>query len=294
MVNEEQSVNSFKTIFSAAGLAAAFTLQGCTVTPLQTDVTSATLANRTSTYQDLKSLPQPRGQIVASVYSFRDQTGQYKPAPSSTFSTAVTQGATALLTEAMKDSGWFITLEREGLQNLLTERKIIRAAQKKPNTPENNADDLPSLLAANVLVEGGIISYDSNIMTGGSGARYLGVGASEQYQVDQVTVNIRVVNVRTGQILNNISTTKTIFSQEIQTGVFRFIEYKELLELEAGFTTNEPRELCVRSAIESALLHIIVDGVEENHRALADMEDINHPTIRKYADEQPLIATSSI
>ena len=67
-----------------------------------------------------------------------------------------------MLISAMNDSGWFIPLEREGLQNILTERKIIRAALKKPNTPSNNNAELPSLLAANILLEGGIIAYESN------------------------------------------------------------------------------------------------------------------------------------
>src|SRR3546814_5035308 len=39
----------------------------------------------------LRQLPPPKKKIVAAVYSFRDETGQYKSAPNSSFSTAVTQ-----------------------------------------------------------------------------------------------------------------------------------------------------------------------------------------------------------
>ena len=274
---------------TAAVVAGTLLLGGCAVSPVPTEESKATLTARTSTYADLRALPEPQGQIVASVYSFRDQTGQYRPAPSSSLSTAVTQGATALLTEAMKDSGWFITLEREGLQNLLTERKIIRAAQKKPNVPENNANGLPSLLASNILIEGGIIAYDTNAVTGGAGARYLGIGAAEQYRTDQVTINLRAINVNTGQILNNVSTTKRVLSKELTTGVFKFVEFKELLELEAGYTNNEPREVCVRSAIEAALIHMIVDGLEEGHWNLSDNADLNHPVVQQYLNETPYI-----
>lgn len=265
-------------------------LSGCsTLPPGNLTKQEPTLSPRTSTYNDITSLPEPKGKIVASVYNFRDQTGQYKPSPASAFSTAVTQGATAMLSQALNDSGWFIILEREGLQNLLTERKIIRASQKQPNTPANNTEDLPPLLAANVLLEGGVVAYDTNIKTGGAGARFLGVGASDQYRVDQVTVNLRAIDVRSGRILTNVSTTKTILSQEIQTGVFKFIEYKKLLELEAGITTNEPTQLCVQSAIEAAVIHMITGGLKNNTWALKNNTDNENDTIQRYINAVPIV-----
>ncbi len=250
---------------------------------------SATLTPRASTYQDLLSLPSPKGKIVAAIYNFRDQTGQYKPAPSSSFSTSVTQGATSMLMSAMTDSGWFIPLEREGLQNLLTERKIIRAAQSKPDVPANNQNTLPSLLSANIILEGGIIAYESNIRTGGEGLRYFGVGGSEQYREDQVTVNLRAIDVRTGRVAHSVMTTKKILSQEITSGVYRFIEFKELLEMEAGTTINEPSQLCVLSAIELALIHLIADGIEQGSWALDNADDLNDSTLTKYLGVEPKI-----
>jgi curli production assembly/transport component CsgG len=269
----------------------AFLAAGCAHSPgpIPPGFAEPTLSPRTSTYNDLKQLPAPKGRIVVSVYNFGDKTGQYKSAPASSFSTAVTQGATAMLAQALHDSDWFITLEREGLQNLLTERKIIRAALKKPDTPSNNDIELPSLLAANVLLEGGIVGYDTNILTGGAGARFLGIGASEQYRMDQVTVNLRAIDIRTGRILNNVSTSKTILSQEVQTGVFKFIEYKKLLELEAGVTTNEPTQLCVRTAIEAAVIHMIVDGLHSNTWQLNDQNEMGDPVINKYSLMEPVV-----
>ena len=269
------------------------TFAGCVSTPIPPSLESARLTSRTSTYDDLRALPVPKGKIVVSVYKFNDQTGQYKPSPASSFSTAVTQGATAMLVQALHESGWFIVLEREGLQNLLTERKIIRAAQKKPNTPVNNADDLPSLLAANVLIEGGVIAYESNVKTGGAGARFLGIGFSEQYRVDQVTVNLRAINVSTGRILHNVSTTKTILSKELQSSVYKFVEYKELLELEAGTTTNEPTQMCVRAAIEAAVIHMLVDGLENRSWSLASESDVSNPVIKRYSEETPKVVIKS-
>lgn len=244
----------------------------------------AKLTPISQSHVDLSSLPPPKGKIAAAVYSFRDQTGQYKPSPDSSFSTSVTQGAASLLVKALLDSQWFIPVEREGLQDLLTERKVIRAVEKPGS--QTGPSDLSTLLPASILLEGGIVAYESNVKTGGAGARYFGIGASELYRTDQVTVNLRAVDIRTGRILNSVSTTKTIFSQQLDTGVFRFIQFKRLLELEAGYTRNEPAQLCVTDAIESAIVHLIVQGVKDNSWALKNPEDLASPTIQAYLDEQ--------
>ncbi len=239
-------------------------LQGCAVRePMTAEYESPTLTPRASTYQDLLNLPRPRGRLVAAVYGFRDQTGQYKASPASSFSTAVTQGAAGMLVDALQASGWFVVLEREGLQNVLTERKILRASQVQPDAAPNIQDNLPSLVAANIILEGAVVAYETNIKTGGQGARYLGIGASQEYRVDQVTVNLRAVDVRSSQVLANVMTTKTIYSIARSANVYKFIEFKELLEIEAGYTANEPAQLCVLSAIESAVAHLITQGVEK-------------------------------
>lgn len=243
---------------------AAVAIQGCAIKePMPAHQEAPTLTPRTSTYQDLLNLPAPRGKLVAAVYGFRDQTGQYKPNPASSFSTAVTQGAASMLVDALQASGWFVVLEREGLQNVLTERKIIRASQNQPEVAPNIRDDLPALMAANILLEGAIVAYETNVRTGGAGARYLGIGVSQEYRVDQVTVNLRAVDVRSGQVLSNVMTTKTIYSIGRSANVYKFVEFKELLEAEAGYTTNEPAQLCVLSAIEAAVAHLINQGVEK-------------------------------
>ena len=176
-------------------------LGGCSMLvdrePVAADVSEpAGLTPMSSTYLDLINLPQPKGKVLVSVYAFKDQTGQYKKSPDSNFSTAVTQGGAAMLVNALLDSKWFIPVEREGLQNLLTERKIIRAALKQ----QDSDNELSALMSANVLFEGGIVAYESNVQTGGLGVRYFGIGASDLYQKDQVTVSLRAVDIRTGRI----------------------------------------------------------------------------------------------
>lgn len=226
-------------------------------------------------HTDLISLPSPKGKIPVSVYSFRDMSGQYKSIPSSSFSTAVTQGSGAILVKALRDSGWFLPLEREGLQSLLTERKIIRATKA--------GKDLTPLMQANILLEGGVIGYDSNIKTGGAGAKYFGIGASEQYRVDKVTINLRAVDVRSGLVINSVTVSKSVLSREVVGGVFRFIKFKRLLELEAGYTDNEPVQLCVQDAIETAVIRLVVEGIRLKSWELANAADMASSVITQFS-----------
>ena len=214
----------------------------------------------TELFADLKNLPKPVGSIPVSVYSFRDQTGQYKPQTNvSSFSTAVTQGANSILIQALHESDWFTPVEREGLQNILTERKIIRAGQ----TDNPNQTELPPLTTAKIILEGGIISYDTNVKTGGLGMEYFGIGASELYREDAISIYLRAVDVRTGQVLLSVATSKKVLSQEMRAGFFRYVSYKRLAEAEAGFSDNEPMSICVTQAIEKALTDLITKGIDK-------------------------------
>ncbi len=257
------------------------TLTGCATSNISTvESMPPHLTVATQTHLDLIKLPRTKGKIVAAVYGFRDQTGQYKPSSENQLSTAVTQGATSMLVKAMNDSDWFIPVEREGLQNLLTERKIIRALE-----PQGDKKTVPPLLSASILIEGGIIAYDSNVKTGGTGARYLGIGINRQYRMDQVTVNLRAVDVRSGRILNSISTTKTIYSYQLAANVFKFTSFKSLLESDVGFTSNEPAQLCVQDSIEAAVIHLIAEGIQDNSWALFSADDLESPVLQRYINE---------
>ncbi|HAX6840562.1 TPA: curli production assembly/transport protein CsgG [Escherichia coli] len=229
-------------------LVAVMLLSGCLTAPPK-EAARPTLMPRAQSYKDLTHLPAPTGKIFVSVYNIQDETGQFKPYPASNFSTAVPQSATAMLVTALKD---------------------IRAAQENGTVAINNRIPLQSLTAANIMVEGSIIGYESNVKSGGVGARYFGIGADTQYQLDQIAVNLRVVNVSTGEILSSVNTSKTILSYEVQAGVFRFIDYQRLLEGEVGYTSNEPVMLCLMSAIETGVIFLINDGID---RGLWDLQN---------------------
>ena len=200
-------------------------------------------------------MPEAKNKIVVGVYNFRDQTGQFKVQDNgSSFSTAITQGSTTILLKALEDTKWFRPIERENLSNLLNERNIIRSTRQEYRKTSNpNEPQLPPLLYAGVLLEGGIVSYDSNIVTGGLGARYFGLGSSAQYRQDRITIYLRAISTSNGEILKTIYVSKTILFQSLDASLFRYVKFKRLLEVETGITKNEPIHMAVTEAIEKAV-----------------------------------------
>lgn len=227
----------------------------------------AVIPKTTQTQRLLQEIPAPSRPVAVAVYGFTDQTGQFKPSETGqTLSRAVTQGAGSILVKALQDAGnrqWFTIVEREQLKNLLNERQIIREMRERYLGEQGvNPQALPALLFAGVLLEGGIIGYDTNTVTGGAGAGFLGIGARTEYRQDTVTVYLRAVSVRTGEVLTTVTASKTIASKAIGASAFRFVAFKELLEAEAGFTTNEPDQLALQQAIEKAVYGLIMEGVD--------------------------------
>lgn len=238
--------------------------------------------------QPLLDLPPAAQPLEVAVYNFSDQTGQYKAVESgSTFSTAISQGGTTMLIKALEDSGWFIPIERENLSNLTTERNIIRNT-KQEYIKNLNPDEppLPPLLYAGLILEGGVISYDTNIITGGIGARYFGVGGSAQYRQDRITVYLRAVSTSNGEILKTVYVSKTILSQAIDASFFRFVKFQRLLEVETGVTQNEPVQLAMKDAIEKAVHDLIIEGIQKQFWSTEAGKEVNDQLVADYLTEK--------
>ena len=263
----------------SCALVLSLALTACSTVPPSNVRSNAKLTPTSQITRDLSRLPRPAVKVPVAVYGFRDQTGQYKSAPESAYSTLVTQGAASILVKALEDSGWFVPVEREGLQNLLTERRIVRAVES-PTDKGKPVINLPNMTPASLIIEGGVIAYESNVRTGGKGASYLGIGASTQYRVDQVTVGLRNVDVRTGQVLTTVSVTKTIYSTQFSASLYKYVDYQKLLQAETGFTTNEPAQLAVREAVESAVLHLTAFGIRDRYLELQDPGEWDHPVVQ--------------
>lgn len=218
--------------------------------------------------QSGKLLPPANGPVPVAVYGFQDKTGQRKSMPNiASLSSAVTQGAESYLIKALQDVGqarWFTVLERVGLENLIKERQMIRQAREQYQGKD--AKPMPPLMFAGIIVEGGIVGYDSNTLTGGSGVRLLGIGASTQYQSDTVTVNLRTVSVSTGEVLTSVTVTKTVLSYMDKFGVLKFIDSgTQSVEAETGTSINESINKAVNLAVQAAVVNTIHEGARKGH-----------------------------
>lgn len=201
--------------------------------------------------------------ITIAVYSFTDKTGQRKPNEKfSQLSSAITQGSEVWVINALQNVGnesWFTVVERVGLDNLVKERQLIRSTREAYEGKE--APQLKPMLFAGLLLEGGVVGYESNIESGGVGARYFGIGGSTEYRVDQVTIAMRIVSVQSGEVLLTTAVEKRIASYKSGADVFRFLDLgTKALEIEAGSAVNEPVNYAVRTAIEAGVVDLIHQG----------------------------------
>lgn len=280
-------MSMFKTAAMALTIAGA--LSGCATT-IEPPTDAPVLQPATPARRELMYLPPPPAPIAVAVYNYPDQTGQLRPSDTvQSLSRAVTQGGTSILVKALQDAGngnWFTVVERENLDNLLKERQIIREMrQRYLGEADTPANVLPSLLFAGVLLEGGIIGYDNNVETGGVGARYLAIGAAKEYRRSTVTVYLRAVSVRTGEVLSSVVTSKTVASVALQSNVFKFVSFDELMEFEAGVTANEPTQIALQQAIEKAVYALIMEGAGSGLWDFAD-KTAGQVWLERYAGEQ--------
>lgn len=238
-------------------------------------------------YSELPSMRGPNGPpITIAVYSFTDKTGQRKPNDKfSTFSSAVTQGSEVFLIKALQDAGngkWFKPVERVGLDDLIKERQLIR--NQRETYEGQNAKQLAPMLVAGIMLQGGVIGYDSNVGQGGIGARFLGIDGNTQYRTDEVSIIIRVVSVHTGEVLLSSGASKTIYSVGTSANVLKFIDAgTKALEFEAGATINEPTTYAVRIAIEAAVVDLIKQGV---NKKLWEFAPLTEEEIAKQANRK--------
>ena len=227
-------------------------------------------------------LPSPAGpKLSVAVYQFADKTGQRKPTPGvASFSTAVTQGADVFLIKALQDVGqgrWFDVVERGNIDALTKERLIIK--QMREAYEGKDAKPLMPMQFAGIIMEGGIIGYDTGLESGGAAYKFLGVGPQTQYSKDIVTVSLRAISVNTGKILAAVTVTKIIYSTADSVAILKSIDpgggilqqvfngntgstsaTAGIFEFESGLTINEPATLAVKTTVEAAVVEMIKEG----------------------------------
>ena len=266
-------------------------LSGCAITQKMGVEYKPEVAER-KLQKEFDTIPTPNGpKVTVAVYSFKDMTGQRKAdAKYASFSTAVTQGAEPFLISALQDVGhgtWFDVVERVNIDNLIKERTIIKQMRDMYEGP--NAKQLMPLQFAGIIIEGGIIGYDSSSESGGAAYRWLGIGPQTQYSKDIVTISLRAVSVNTGKVLATVSVTKTVYSTADSFAMLKFFnDGTQAFEGETGLTINEPGTLAVKATVEAAVVELIKEG---QRKAVWDFREPPKPVVlNKIEEAAPIVA----
>ena len=139
------------------------------------------------------------------------------------------------------------------------------------------------MMFAGMIIEGSVTGYDSNLLTGGSGMRLLGIGATTQYQSDTVTITLRTVSVNTGEVLTTVTVTKTVLSYMDKFGVLKFVEGGEkAIESESGMSINESINRATNLAVKAAVVETIREGVRKGYWAYKAEPQHEEPAVKTY------------
>jgi len=259
----------------------------------ETDPTLTT--QRNGVKKEFESIPAPAAgkPLSVAVYSFADKTGQRRPqANVASLSTAVTQGAETFLIQALQNVGqgrWFDVVERVGIDNLTKERTIIRQMREAYEGP--NAKPLMPMQFAGIIMEGGIVGYDTITTSGGAGMRIFGIGKQTQWSQDTVTVSLRAVSVNTGKVIAVVTVQKTILSTADSATALKFFDQgTQAFEAEVGLTINEPGTYAVKAATEMAVVELIKEGARKGiWEYKPDTLAVIHPPVSEKKD--PVISS---
>jgi len=285
-------------------------LSGCAISQKVGLLDAKPVVPKNELQKEFDDVPPPaNGKLTVAVYSFQDKTGQRKAIPGiASFSTAVTQGADALLIRSLQDVGkgtWFEVVERGNIDALTKERLII--TQMRAAYEGNNAQKLMPLTFAGIILEGGIIGYDTGLESGGVGYNFLGIGPTTQYSKDIVTVSLRAISVNTGKVLATVTVTKVIYSTADAMAIFKSIDPSgfsnlgsqlfnsstgstgaaaAIFQFEAGLTINEATTIALKSTIEAAVIELIKEG---QRKGVWDYSQIKEVPISAIPTKTPTI-----
>ena len=240
-------------------LASTLCIGGCfTVPVLQT---TPPMVDQQSEFDTLSSMTPPEGgPIVVGVYNFTDQTGQrlVTERAVSEMTTALPQGMSSILVqELQRASGGklYRVIERENIEALLTERRIVVAS-----LPPEQANQLTPLLLPGIFLTGGAVSYDRSVTQNVRGLGFKSVNGVKEVATDEVGVILRAVSVKTGEVLASVHARKSVMSA--RNGVSgMMILNNDVLALEVGGSANEPVSLALRMAIAAAVLELTKEGI---------------------------------
>ncbi|MDX1668436.1 MAG: CsgG/HfaB family protein, partial [Limnobacter sp.] len=135
-----------------------------------------------------------------------------------------------------------------------------------------------SLPGSDYHVVGGITEVNYNIRSGSfdSSVRFVALGA--RYFVMNIAVDLRLVNTKTLEVVNNQSLQKQIIGTELSSGFFRIFS-EGTVDLAASERTQEPIQRGIRMVLEQAVFNMLNEtfALKANSCLKAEADPVDTP-----------------
>ena len=153
-------------------------------------------------------------------------------------------GLTEMLITALVNSNRFIVLDRQALEDIAKEQNL-------PGTDPNTTAKAGNLLGAQVLVKGAVTEL--SFKRSGAGANLVSevVDGSVANSIATVAIDLRIIDVATGEILESVRAEGRVGSQALTLDL-----KKEDLKFGVASFDNGPLGFAVRRAVEQAVKEI--------------------------------------
>jgi len=152
----------------------------------------------------------------------------------------VGNGLSDMLTDSLFNTNRFILVERERLQDVIDEQDLADTGRFRQETVVPKGE----LEGAELLIRGSVTQFEPNCR-GGSLLLISGKQAC-------VSINLRIVDARTGRIVNSTTVDGTS-----GTGGVGLIFTTSPLPIGLGAWSKTPMEEAIRNCIEEAVRHIV-------------------------------------
>jgi len=153
---------------------------------------------------------------------------------------AIGRGLSEMLADSLFNTNRFIVLERQRIDEVMQEQDLADSGRFRQETVAPKGE----LEGAELIIRGSVTQFEPNCR----GGSLLLVGAKEAC----VAINLRIIDVRTGRIVN--STTVEGSSGTANIGL---IFTTSPLPIGLGGWSKTPMESAMRRCIETAVQHIV-------------------------------------
>ncbi|MDH5650120.1 MAG: CsgG/HfaB family protein [Gammaproteobacteria bacterium] len=217
------------TLFRFFKIASMVVVIGFAVSACSSGTVVSSDSGPTISQAQLEPYNGPKKRIAVKAFDFKAARGHGK----------VGEGMSAMLADALFNSGRFIVLEREHVKDVIEEQDFGASGRVKKET----AAAIGEIEGAELLIRGSVIQFEPNCR----GGSLILLSAKTAC----VAINLRIVDAKTGRVVN----ATTVEGTSSQSGV-GLIFATDSLPIGLGAWSRTPMEKALRNTIEAAVHHI--------------------------------------